>query len=574
MKILIDVFNQIRNSKKTYVDYTIPQVLASSTNVNTITMSRDTSGVDSLFFINKPGSVIPVITIHIDTKNNNTITFVVNATTYNINDDPDIFAFIALKLLYHISLWNEEILQNLKIDTKYATNYAGIIECIQEFFTGKNLDILQLSAALPTSADVKTTILPVLMNGVTADSVDNFIASITEAFKTPTPAAESNTSTSATASATKASTPITLDILTKIVTAAYDNAIKQIKSIGSKLTQEKFVKSSSTDPAKKINDLQKANNALRDITTEISNAIDSYKPENEDPTLKPYNDAIAAITNAIDKVKEAASSSPPSDAVDAAVKALYDVVKKTNYNNDTGYEQTLDADISKVEQAKGNEKVGSLENLLFLVISTLDPKYEKAVELVDKATNAAGDANTNANQATAAQAAATLAQAAAEKAGVAGSAAAPAAAAAAAAAVANAAVDRATGKTKDAVNAATIYNNFFKTIKNMTTEYDAVNNACKVVTTSLTPTDSSSPINFKDVTTNLKDLKVALEALKLKFDHEYGPQTFSLFNGGGSKTKTKSKSSSSHKSKSKSKNKTKKNHSHSGKRKIPKIKMN
>ena len=323
-----------------------------------------------------------------------------------------------------------------------------------------------------------------------------------------------------------------------------------------------------------------------------SNAIDLYKPENEDSNSKLYNPAIEAITSAIDKVT-AADSAPSSGAADAAaadaaaaaadaaVRAAIKAVNKTNYNNDAGYKKQLDADVGKVEKATGSNLIKLLENLLFLVISKLDPVYKKAVDLVDEATNAAADAASNAEKAKEAKVAAERAVAAAEEAGATGAAddAAPPVAAAAAA-IAAAAVERTTIKTEDAVSDATIYNNFFKTITSMKKEYGLVKTACTEVTTSLTLTDSSSPINFSNVKSKLEALKVALEALKTKFDEKYNPDSepgvFSLFDGGGSKTK--SKSSSSHKSKSKSKNKTKnktkKNHSHSDKRKIPKIKMN
>jgi hypothetical protein len=538
-----------------------------------------------------PSMQKPVITIRIN-KENNTITLNVDPTTYSIgDDDPKFFAFIALKLLYHISLWDEEILKKLGIDTEYPYNltYQYIIACINKFFkTGANFDILQLSAALPSDEVLKKSFLSVL-NDVSTENVDSFIASITEAFTNPTHAAESVSSTDETASATKPSTQITLVKLTTIVIAAYDKANAQINGIGSRLAKEEFVKMSSTEQAKEIKVLAKANNALRDIITEISDAINSYKPENEDPISKLYNPAIEAITNAIDKVTAATSSSSPSSGAAAAapdVKAATEAVNKTNYSGEVGYKQQLEADVSEVEKAADdNSLIKHLENLLHLVISKLDPKYEEAINLVDAAIKAADDAASNAEKAEKAQVAAEAAQAAAISAGATGAAAAAAAiaTAAAAAAIATAALSRTTIKTEDAVSDATIYNHFFRTIKTLKKEYDGVNTACKKVKTSITDASHDS-FNFRDLTINLKALKAALKALKVKFNptepepEEEDSATFSLFDGGGSKTKTKSKSSSSHKSKSKSKNKTKnktkKNHSHSDKRKIPKIKMN
>jgi hypothetical protein len=417
-----------------------------------------------------------------------------------------------------------------------------------------------------------------LLNDVSTENVDDFIASINEAFKTPTPAAESNMSATATASAAKASTPITLDSLTRIVTAEYGKANVQISSI---LQKEDFVKLSSTDQVKQINVLIKANNALKAIITKISDAIKLYKPENEDSNSKLYIDAIEAITSAIYKVN-VADSAPSSGAADAAdaVRAAIEAVNKTNYSSDVGYKKQLDADVGKVEKATGSNLIKLLENLLFLVISKLKPMYTKALTFVDEATKAAAAAASKALDARVQTETFVKAEAAATSVNAPGAADSVAVLSADATDAAAAAVERATNITKDAVSAATIYNNFFKTITSMNKEYGLVKTACTEVTTSLTLTDSSSPINFSNVKSKLEALKVALEALKTKFDEKYNPDSepgvFSLFDGGGSKTK--SKSSSSHKSKSKSKNKTKnktkKNHSHSDKRKIPKIKMN
>jgi hypothetical protein len=484
------------------------------------------------------------------------VTFFVNSREYSINSESNIFAFIALKLLYHISLWDENILEKLKIyRNKHATNYEDIIKCIHKFVnTGANLDILHLNAALPPYSGVNNSFVSVL-NGVSTDNVDSFIASIIEAFKNPTPAAESESSIDKTASAAKPSTTITLNKLTRIVTAAYNEANAKIISISSKLTKDEFVKLSITKQAKEITDLTNVTTLLTSFTTTISNAITSYKSENEDPILKSYSLAIEAITKAIDKVT-AAASSPPSGAADAAdaaaavaVKTAIEAVKKTNYTRNKDYEQQLDAGVGKVESATDDNSllIEHLENLLFLVISRLDPEYEHALKLVNAAITAADDATSKADEAAHDH---------------------------------DASVTHSATDAHAAVRAATIYNNFFKTIETLNKEYGDVDAACKKVKTSITFTGDTR-IDFKDVITNLKDLKAALEALREQFDTQYKEEdstTFSLFDGGGSKTKTKSKSSSSHKSKSKSKNKTKnktkKNHSHSDKRKIPKIKMN
>jgi hypothetical protein len=328
MRILIQVFKDVcKNNNSDSKVYTInPQTTASgSTSVSNFYLTCYDTGnglsildgkiITSMSFT-EPGQIELYLQI-----------------TNKIDNNSNTFAFIALKLLYHISQWNEEVLKKLKIDTKYpyTTNYTGIIACIQKLFkTGEKPDILQLDAKLPADEDVNTSFLSLLNN------TEDIVTSINKVFKPDTSAAESGESTSeaadaaspdsaasaaSAASAKKLSASMTHDDLFQRVRDARKSAIAQISIIEKKLSKEQFVELSSIEQTERITDLNLTIQSLNSTTTTIMTAINSYEKKTAIASSLTSSHTPIATGALPSEATGSASSTTPSPIATGALPA-------------------------------------------------------------------------------------------------------------------------------------------------------------------------------------------------------------------------------------------------------------
>jgi hypothetical protein len=335
MKILINVFYGIgtNNSTSVNVKYTITsQTSTSSDNVKYKFLLVNTPIAQSVYslmiFINDsdesdesdksvhPSTPKPVITIRIN-KENNTITLNVDPTTYSIgDDDPKFFAFIALKLLYHISLWDEGILKKLKIDTKYN---EGIIACIQKFFNQDKLAILELSANLPEKSAIDAQLLSVLKD-VTEDTLSGFVALIIKAF-TDFKLPEAHDSSADEASTSKVEVGhMTLEDLTTTIPPLYENIVAQISAIiDARLTKQKFFELSSDRQSAIITDIT---NEVRTLTRDVGMVVGALRRYNSNSNSKETGGAEAPLSEPVAEVTTPASPSHAPTPLPTASGAL------------------------------------------------------------------------------------------------------------------------------------------------------------------------------------------------------------------------------------------------------------